>query len=101
LMAELSDAPVRTFSVGFEEETFSELGYARAVADRYSTDHYEFILKYDDIPSTLEKINDHFGEPFADASAIPLYHISKLTREHVTVVINGDGGDEDFAIDHH
>jgi len=97
LMAELSDAPVKTFSVGFEEESFSELEYARAVARRYSTDHHEFILKYGDIPSTLEKITYHFGEPFADPSAIPLYHISKMTREHVTVVINGDGGDEDFA----
>ena len=97
LMAELSNAPVKTFSVGFEEEAFSELEYARAVAQRYSTDHHEFILKYGDIPSTLEKITYHFGEPFADSSAIPLYHISKMTREHVTVVINGDGGDEDFA----
>src|SRR5215216_907268 len=97
LMAELSNAPVKTFSVGFEEEAFSELEYARAVAQRYSTDHHEFILKYGDIPSTLEKITYHFGEPFADASAIPLYHISKMTREHVTVVLNGDGGDEDFA----
>jgi len=97
LMAELSNAPVKTFSVGFEEESFSELEYARAVAQKYATDHHEFILKYGDIPSTLEKITYHFGEPFADASAIPLYHISKMTREHVTVVINGDGGDEDFA----
>jgi asparagine synthase (glutamine-hydrolysing) len=97
LMSELSDAPVKTFSVGFEEEAFSELEYARAVAQKYSTDHHEFILKYGDIPSTLEKITYHFGEPFADASAIPLYHISKMTRDHVTVVINGDGGDEDFA----
>lgn len=97
LMAELSNAPVKTFSVGFEEEAFSELDYARAVAQRYATDHHEFILKYGDIPSTLEKITYHFGEPFADPSAIPLYHISKMTREHVAVVINGDGGDEDFA----
>ncbi|HJQ14702.1 MAG TPA: asparagine synthase (glutamine-hydrolyzing), partial [Anaerolineales bacterium] len=97
LMAELSNAPVKTFSVGFEEEAFSELDYARAIAQRYATDHHEFILKYGDIPSTLEKITYHFGEPFADASAIPLYHISKMTREHVTVVLNGDGGDEDFA----
>jgi asparagine synthase (glutamine-hydrolysing) len=79
------------------EEEFSELEYARAVAQRYSTDHHEFILKYGDIPSTLEKITYHFGEPFADPSALPLYHISKITRQHVTVVINGDGGDEDFA----
>jgi asparagine synthase (glutamine-hydrolysing) len=97
LMAELSEVPVKTFSVGFEEEAFSELEYARAVARRYATDHHEFILQYGDIPATLEKITCHFGEPFADASAIALYHISKLTREYVTVVLNGDGGDEDFA----
>ena len=97
LMAELSDAPVKTFSVGFEEEEFSELPYARAVAQKYSTDHHEFTLKYGDIPATLEKITGHFGEPFADASVIPLYHLSLLTREYVTVALNGDGGDEDFA----
>jgi asparagine synthase (glutamine-hydrolysing) len=97
LMAELSDAPVKTFSVGFQEEEFSELPYARAVAQKYSTDHHEFTLTYGDIPATLEKIISHFGEPFADASAIPLYHLSLLTRQYVTVALNGDGGDEDFA----
>jgi asparagine synthase (glutamine-hydrolysing) len=97
LMAELSDAPVQTFSVGFEEQEFSELPYARAVAQRYSTDHHEFMLTYGDIPTTLENISRHFGEPFGDASAIPLYHMSVMTRQHVTVALNGDGGDEDFA----
>ena len=71
--------------------------YARAVAQKYSTDHHEFTLTYGDIPATLEKIICHFGEPFADASAIPLYHLSLLTRQYVTVALNGDGGDEDFA----
>ena len=97
LMAELSDAPVKTFSVGFEEQGFSELPFARAVAQKYATDHREFTLTYGDIPSTLATIVRHFGEPFADISAIPLFHLSKLTREHVTVALNGDGGDEDFA----
>jgi asparagine synthase (glutamine-hydrolysing) len=97
LMAELSDAPVKTFSAGFQEEEFSELPYARAVAQRYSTDHHEFTLAYGDLPATLEKIAYHFGEPFADASAVPLYHLSLLTRQYVTVALNGDGGDEDFA----
>ena len=97
LMAELSDAPVKTFSVGFEEQEFSELPYARAVAQKYGTDHHEFTLTYGDIPATLEKISTHFGEPFGDASAVPLYHISVLTRQYVTVALNGDGGDEDFA----
>ena len=97
LMAELSDAPVKTFSVGFEEQEFSELPYARAIAQKYGTDHHEFTLTYGDIPETLEKISAHFGEPFGDASAVPLYHISLLTRQYVTVALNGDGGDEDFA----
>jgi len=97
LMAELNSGPVKTFSVGFQEEEFSELPFARAVAQKYSTEHHEFTLTYGDIPATLEKITNHFGEPFADASAIPLYHLSLLTREYVTVALNGDGGDEDFA----
>jgi len=97
LMAELSDAPVKTFSVGFEEEGYSELPYARAVAQRYGTDHHEFMLRYDDLPATLDVVTRHFGEPFADASAIPLYHLSRLTRESVTVALNGDGGDEALA----
>ncbi len=97
LMAQLSDAPVKTFSAGFQEEEFSELPYARAVARKYATDHHEFTLTYGDIPATLEKAAQHFGEPFADASAIPLYHLSLLTRQSVTVALNGDGGDEDFA----
>ncbi len=97
LMAELSQSPVKTFSAGFKEETFSELPYARAIAAKYGTEHHEFTLTYDDIPGTLQKLAVHFGEPFADASAIPLYHLSMLTREFVTVALNGDGGDEDFA----
>jgi asparagine synthase (glutamine-hydrolysing) len=97
LMAEAMPEPVKTFSVGFEESNFSELKYARSVAQRYATDHHEFILSFGDIPKTLEKLAQHFGEPFADPSALPLYHLSQLTREHVTVVLNGDGGDEAFA----
>ena len=97
LMAELSDAPVKTFSVGFEEQQYSELSYARAIADKYGTDHNEFTLTYGDVPKTLEEISRHFGEPFGDASAVPLYLMSLITREHVTVALNGDGGDEDFA----
>lgn len=97
LMAELSDAPVKTFSVGFKEDNYSELSYARAVATKYATDHHEFILTYGDLPDTLRDIAKHFGEPFADPSSIPLYLLSRLTRETVTVALNGDGGDEDFA----
>jgi len=97
LMAEASAGPVKTFSVGFAETDFSELPYARAVAERYATEHHEFKLTFGDIPATLETLLPHFGEPFADPSALPLYHLSKLTRQHVTVALNGDGGDESFA----
>lgn len=97
LMAEASSGPVKTFSVGFEETSFSELPYARAVAERYATDHHEFTLTFGDIPATLETLLGHFGEPFADPSALPLYHLARLTRQHVTVALNGDGGDESFA----
>lgn len=97
LMAQLSNKPVKTFTVGFEEQAFNEAEYARAVANRYNTDHHEFTLTYQNLPETLEKIISHVGEPFADPSAIPLYHLSVLTRQHVTVALNGDGGDEAFA----
>ncbi|MEX1248619.1 MAG: asparagine synthase (glutamine-hydrolyzing) [Anaerolineales bacterium] len=97
LMAQASSGPVKTFSVGFEETNFSELPYARTVAERYATEHHEFTLTFGDIPATLETLLQHFGEPFADPSALPLYHLSRLTRQHVTVALNGDGGDESFA----
>src|SRR5712691_6246352 len=96
LMAQASGAPVRTFSIGFDEADFDELRFARQVATRYGTDHYELVVK----PNALEvlpKLAWHFDEPFADSSAIPTYYVSKITREHVTVALSGDGGDENFA----
>jgi len=96
LMADASAAPIRTFSIGFDEADFDELRFARQVATRYGTDHYELVVK----PSALEvlpKLAWHFDEPFADSSAIPTYYVSKITREHVTVALSGDGGDENFA----
>ena len=97
LMAEASARPVKTFSIGFEEESFSELAYARQVAQRYATEHHEFVVGYGDVAATLDDLVDHLGEPMADPSALALYHLSRLTREHVTVALNGDGGDEAFA----
>jgi asparagine synthase (glutamine-hydrolysing) len=96
LMAQASPTPIRTFSIGFDEADFDELRFARQVAARYGTDHYEMVVK----PSALEvlpKLAWHFDEPFADSSAIPTYYVSKITREHVTVALSGDGGDENFA----
>lgn len=97
VMAELGNGPVKTFSVGFEEEAFSELAYARIVAELFSTDHHEFVLTYGDIPAVLEDIVARLGEPLADPSVLPLYYLSRLTRQYVTVALNGDGGDEAFA----
>jgi asparagine synthase (glutamine-hydrolysing) len=97
LMAETSSQPVKTFSVGFEDEAFSELQYARLIAERYATEHHEFILTYGDVPATLEQLVRYLGEPLGDPSILPLYHLSRLTRQFVTVALNGDGGDEAFA----
>ncbi len=96
-MARTSDAPVKTFSIGFEEESFSELSHARTVAERYGTEHHEFTVSYGDIPDMMAAIVRACDEPFADSSALPMYYLSELTRQHVTVAMNGDGGDELFA----
>ena len=96
LMSQLSNEPVKTFSIGFEESDFSELEYSRAVAARYKTDHQEIILK-PDVLEILPSLVWEYGEPFADSSAIPTYYVSKAAREYVTVALTGDGGDEMFG----
>ncbi len=96
LMARLSTKPVKTFSIGFDEERFSETRYARMVADRYKTEHTEFVVK-PEMADVLPKLAWHYGEPYADASALPTYYVSRETRKFVTVALNGDGGDENFA----
>ncbi len=96
LMAEASPNPVKTFSIGFEEQDFSELKYARRVAGHIGAEHHEFIVKPDAV-EVLPTLVGHYGEPFADSSAIPTYYVAKETRKHVTVALNGDGGDETFA----
>ncbi len=96
MMSGIMDEPVKTFSIGFKEDTYNELRYARMVAEKYKTDHTEFIVE----PKALEVIDKlvwHYNEPFADSSAIPTYYVSKLAREYVKVILNGDGGDENFA----
>ena len=86
---------LKTFSIGFEEETHNELPYARQVANLFDTNHREFIVRPDAI-DVLPKLVWHFDEPYADSSALPTYYVSKMTREYVTVALNGDGGDESF-----
>ncbi|MBI4655130.1 MAG: asparagine synthase (glutamine-hydrolyzing) [Elusimicrobia bacterium] len=96
LMSRISPEPVKTFTIGFKELEFSELDYAREAAERYGTKHTEFIVeaKMTDI---LPKLVWHYSEPYADSSALPSYYVSKETRKSVTVALNGDGGDENFA----
>jgi asparagine synthase (glutamine-hydrolysing) len=96
LMAQAVKGPVRTFSIGFDEADFDELTYAREVARRYGTDHTEFVVKPDALEA-MPRLAWQFDEPFADSSALPTYYVSKITREHVTVALSGDGGDENFA----
>ncbi len=96
LMAELSDRPVRTFTIGFEESDYSELEDARIVARHVGTDHHEMIVK----PSALDVLPElvwHLDEPFGDSSAVPTYYVCRAARQHVTVALSGDGGDEVFA----
>jgi asparagine synthase (glutamine-hydrolysing) len=96
LMSRLSSQPVRTFSIGFEESDYDELGYARSIARQFNTEHTEFVVKPEAI-KILPRIIRHYDEPFADPSAIPTFYVAQLTRQHVTVALNGDGGDESFA----
>ncbi|MBL8191716.1 MAG: asparagine synthase (glutamine-hydrolyzing) [Acidobacteria bacterium] len=96
MMARAMDQPVKTFSIGFSEASFDELNYARLTAERYRTDHHEFIVT-PDVCRLVEEIIWHHDEPFADASSIPTYVVSKMAREFVTVILSGDGGDELFA----
>jgi len=96
VMAGLTSRPVKTFSIGFGDPDYDELPHARRVAAHYNCDHHEFVVepKAIDILPTLVR---HYGEPYADSSAIPSYYLARLTRQHVTVALNGDGGDEAFA----
>ncbi|OGS58515.1 MAG: asparagine synthase (glutamine-hydrolyzing) [Elusimicrobia bacterium RIFOXYB2_FULL_62_6] len=96
LMARSSAEPVKTFSIGFKEAEFSETDYARQVAKMYGTKHTEFIVEAN-MADVLEKLVAHYGEPYADASALPSYFVSRETRKAVTVALNGDGGDECFG----
>lgn len=96
LMAGLMDQPVKTFSIGFSQGEYNELPYARQVAERYRTEHHEFMVT-PDAGTIFPELVWHYGEPFADSSAIPTFYVSRLARQYVTVALSGDGGDENFA----
>jgi asparagine synthase (glutamine-hydrolysing) len=87
---------VQTFTVGFDDPEFDEREPARAVAERFGTDHHEFVVKVDAM-GVLPELVRHFGEPFGDPSAVPTYYVARETRRHVKVALSGDGGDECFG----
>jgi asparagine synthase (glutamine-hydrolysing) len=95
-MAQEMTEPVRTFSIGFGGGRFDELEHAREVAQLFGTEHEELHVRPDAI-EIAPTIARHYGEPFADSSAIPSFYLAEMTRRHVTVALNGDGGDESFA----
>ncbi len=95
-MSEISSGPVKTFSIGFDDERFNELPQARLVAQRFGTDHHELVVR-PDAAEMLPTVVRQYGEPFADHSALPCFYLARFAREHVTVALNGDGGDESFG----
>lgn len=95
-MSRVGCGQLRTYCVGFEDRRFDEREHARAVARRYATEHHELVLT-PDLLDVLPTLAWHFDEPFADSSAIPSFYVARLCRDHVTVVLNGDGGDECFG----
>jgi asparagine synthase (glutamine-hydrolysing) len=95
-MARLGASPLRTFSIGFEDERFNELPQAKEIATHLGTEHHEMMVKADAV-DVMPKMIDHLGEPLADNSVMPTYYVSKFARTGVTVALTGDGGDEVFA----
>lgn len=95
-MAECSSGPVKTFSIGFSHADFDETRYARIVAEKFGTQHEEFVVEPRAI-DILPKLVWHYDQPYADSSALPTYYVSQMTRQRVTVALNGDGGDEYFG----
>jgi asparagine synthase (glutamine-hydrolysing) len=95
MMARAGAGRVKTFSIGFPAKEYDETRYARIVAERYGTEHEEFTVE-PDAAAVLPQLVWHYGEPFADPSAIPTWYVSQLARRHVTVALTGDGGDEAF-----
>jgi len=96
LMSRASSGPVKTFSIGFEEPEYDELAYARQVAQRFGAEHHELVVR-PDAAAILPKLAWHYDEPFGDSSAVPTYYVAQMTRQYVTVALNGDAGDESFG----
>jgi asparagine synthase (glutamine-hydrolysing) len=97
MMAENSSRRINSFTIGFKEEKFNEVDVARTIADKYNTNHHEFIVDREAIKNDIVDIVSYFDEPFADPSALPMHYLCALTRQYVKVALSGDGGDELFA----
>ncbi len=95
-MARLSDRPIKTFAIGFDDARFNELPFARQVAEHLATEHREMMVRPDAV-EWLPRLIEHLGEPLADNSILPTFYVSRFAREQVTVALTGDGGDESFA----
>jgi asparagine synthase (glutamine-hydrolysing) len=96
MMSRVKKEPVVTCSIGFEEEDYSEVEFARQIAKQFETEHHEHIVRAEAV-DVVNKLVWHYDEPFADSSAVPTYYVSWVARQHVTVALGGDGGDENFA----
>ena len=96
LMANNSDKPVKTCTIGFDNKKYNEAEFAKEIAQKYNTEHHEFTV-HQNVAERLEEIAKYFDEPFADPSLVPTFFVSELARKEVTVAIAGDGGDEMFA----
>ena len=97
MMRARSNAPVRTYSIGFAEKGYDEAPHAKAVAEHLCTEHTELYVSPEQVEGVIPALPTIYDEPFADSSQVPTYLLSKLTRQHVTVALSGDGGDELFA----
>ncbi|WP_026517356.1 asparagine synthase (glutamine-hydrolyzing) [Butyrivibrio sp. MC2021] len=97
LMQSLAPGKVRTFTIGMEDKEYNEAVYAKEIAAHLGTEHTELYITESDAKAVIPKLSGMFGEPFADSSQIPTYLVSKMTRDHVTVSLSGDGGDELFC----